>query len=75
MNFPSTGIKNAGVQYGALTIFNSVLKCSFSITHQATVTAGQANLIKQQEELERKAAELERKEQELRNQASNTGGK
>ncbi|XP_042274890.1 secretory carrier membrane protein 2, like [Thunnus maccoyii] len=53
----------------------AVLQTSVEQSAQATVNAGQANLIKQQEELERKAAELERKEQELRNQASTTGAK
>lgn len=53
----------------------AILQTSVEQSAQATVNAGQANLIKQQEELERKAAELERKEQELRNQASTTGAK
>lgn len=41
--------------------------------HQASVAAGQAELLRQQAELEKKAAELERKEQELRDRDPSQG--
>lgn len=43
------------------------------IVFQETVTAAQADLIRQQEELEMKAAELDRKELELQNRAGGRG--
>ncbi len=46
--------------------------CLFFL-HQASVAAGQAELIRQQAELEKKAAELERKEQELRDRNTALG--
>ncbi|XP_051557293.1 secretory carrier-associated membrane protein 2-like [Myxocyprinus asiaticus] len=47
----------------------AVLQTTVEPSPQASVAAGQAELLRQQAELEKKAAELERKEQELQDRA------
>uniref|UniRef100_A0A8C1W0I7 Secretory carrier-associated membrane protein n=1 Tax=Cyprinus carpio TaxID=7962 RepID=A0A8C1W0I7_CYPCA len=51
----------------------AVLQTTVEPSPQASVTAGQAELLRQQAELEKKAAELERKEQELRDRNTALG--
>uniref|UniRef100_A0A8C1UPK5 Secretory carrier-associated membrane protein n=1 Tax=Cyprinus carpio TaxID=7962 RepID=A0A8C1UPK5_CYPCA len=51
----------------------AVLQTTVEPSPQASVAAGQAELLRQQAELEKKAAELERKEQELRDRNTALG--